>query len=1677
MNKVFRIIWSSVKEKWIVVSEKASAKGCPIFTVGALSFGALLATLSPAYALDPGALPTGGQITAGQATIATSGTQMTINQASRQLIADWSTFNIGQDAGVRFNQPGTSSTALNRIADASPTRIMGSLSANGNVMLVNPSGILFGKTARVDVGGLVASSLNILDSDYLDGKYRFVNSGKAGDVINQGAISAGKGGVVALIAPKVINEGTISSVSGSVALVAGNQVSLDFRGDGLISYTVEQGAVDALAENSGLIKADGGMVVMTAKAADLLTQSVVNNTGVIEAKSLQQQGGRIILDADDGQTTVSGTLDASSTDSKGGTVIATGTRVLVADDAHLNASGATGGGEVLVGGDWQGSGDLPHASAVVMSNTAVIDASATVQGDGGKVVLWSDDYTGFYGTIKATGGVLSGDGGHVETSSKNNLQAFGGVNTDAPNGQVGNWLLDPYNVSITTSSSGGSFVGTNPFVWTPTATSSKVSNATILSNLGTANVTISTGTVGDGGGDPGNITIDAPIAYTSSTARTLTLNALGTISGTGNLGSSTGALSLVFNVGSGSGTYSGLIAGAGTVTKQGAGTLTLSNTASTYTGKTFIQAGTLAVMKLANRSSTSSLGAPTTTANGTIDIGSGSTSATLQFVGTAISSTNRAINLAGTTGGATLDASGTATLTISGGLSSTVAGAKTLTITGSNTGTNILSGVIANGSGTTSLIKAGAGTWRLSATTSTYTGTTSIQEGVLSVMSLANGGSSSSLGSASSAIAIGSGTTSATLSYVGTSARSTNRVIDMAGTTGGATLDASGTAAITFAGNVTASGAGAKTLTLTGTYNGTNTVSGVIMDSSGGATSLIKAGTAYWTLSGNNTFTGGTSIITGGRLTLGSGLALQYSTLTPPSTSSWFTFGTQTAATIGGLNGSNGLALTNASSTSVALTVGGGNTTSSYSGVLSGGGSLTKTGSGTLTLSGGNSYTGATTIDGGTLEVGGSGTLAGGSYAGAITLSNSASFVYGSSANQTLSGLISGTGSLTMSGSGTLTLSNPSSNNSYTGPTTINSGTLALGVSGQIDNNTSVIINGGTFAVGSYQESVGYLTLSAGSITGNAGTGWLKTNSASFIVNNASDVSISANLDTSSSSYGLTKSGTGKLTLSGSNLYKGVTTIDEGTLQLGAAGVGTNTPLGTADGATTVSAGAVLDLNGFTLSTAEALTLNGSGILGNGALINSSSTGAGYSGAITLGSASSIVSTVGAITLSNTVDGAYDLAVNGSGAVTFSAAIGSGTALNSFTSDASTPLYINGGSVRTSNDQTYAGSTTFGTATTLTSTGNGNITATGTVTATAGKVTFVAGSGDVTFDTITNNFSTVEVTSAGAVRIVDSNAMTVSGISSSGTVDISTRTGDLTLSGNISTSDTSDLAVVLNSGSSSSAGTASGGNIIFSGTPTISTGTNGRVTLFTGSVSGGSAYLVTLAGGNGSGHFRYGSDETYAGYTAALGSGTYVIYREQPTITVTADNQSVTYGTAPTLTYTVGGDLKNGDLPTLALSGITYTVGGLTSTSGNYTAGSHSITPSGGTSGGKTQLGYSISSYTAGTLTVGQLALTGTSIGNVSKTYGDVVTVGTVTFGNVKSSGSSTDNVVATASLVSASYSTSNNLKAGSYTQTVGSITGTDSANYTFSAYTTTSANYTVGQLALTGTSDRKSVV
>ena len=283
----------------------------------------LAASLALATAAQAQALPTGGSVAAGGATITTGPGAMTINQSTQNLAINWHSFSIGAGGSVVFVQPNSTSVALNRVLGPDASAIFGSLTANGQVFLINPNGVLFAQGSQVNVGGLVASTLGMTDADFMAGDYRFTGDG-GGSVLNQGTIIA-NGGYVALLGGHVSNEGLIQANLGSIALASGEAITLDVAGDGLLNVVVDRGAANALVQNGGMLQADGGRVLMTAQGAGELLRTVVNNTGVIQARTIGERNGVIFLlgDMSSGVLNMGGVLDASAPDGGDGGFIET----------------------------------------------------------------------------------------------------------------------------------------------------------------------------------------------------------------------------------------------------------------------------------------------------------------------------------------------------------------------------------------------------------------------------------------------------------------------------------------------------------------------------------------------------------------------------------------------------------------------------------------------------------------------------------------------------------------------------------------------------------------------------------------------------------------------------------------------------------------------------------------------------------------------------------------------------------------------------------------------------------------------------------------------------------------------------------------------------------------------------------------------------------------------------------------------------------------------------------------------------------------------------------------------------------------------------------------------------------------------------------------------------------
>lgn len=435
----------------------------------ALQTTTLLVLSCPAWAQPaPNAMPVGGSVVAGSAAITQSPNTTTINQASQRAAINWQSFNVGSQHQVTFAQPSTSAVALNRVTGPDPSQIAGKISANGQVVLINQAGVTFYKGAQVNAQGLIVSTADVTNANFMAGKMAFNKAGNPNaSVVNQGTITVKQAGLAALVAPSVANSGVINAQLGHVVLAGAKTATLDMYGDGLLSLDVSNQVtqapvgpggktVTALVTNTGTINAAGGTVQLTAAAADGVLQTLVQAGGKVSANTVGTQAGTVTVDGLGGSVTVTGLLRAAGTaaGTTGGQIAVNATgNVTLASTARVNASGAAGGGTVAIGTTLQRAIGGPQtkstmtAANVLMQKGAKVTANANKAGNGGRVTVLSAGTTTMNGAISAKGGTQSGNGGFVEVSGQD-LALSGSVNVLALNGTRGTILLDPTDLAI-----------------------------------------------------------------------------------------------------------------------------------------------------------------------------------------------------------------------------------------------------------------------------------------------------------------------------------------------------------------------------------------------------------------------------------------------------------------------------------------------------------------------------------------------------------------------------------------------------------------------------------------------------------------------------------------------------------------------------------------------------------------------------------------------------------------------------------------------------------------------------------------------------------------------------------------------------------------------------------------------------------------------------------------------------------------------------------------------------------------------------------------------------------------------------------------------------------------------------------------------------------------------------
>ncbi|WP_332611753.1 two-partner secretion domain-containing protein [Achromobacter sp. ESBL13] len=344
MNKTFALVWSASRGGWVAVSEGARRRGKSPGALRRIAVGAaLMGVVGVIHAQD---FPKDGVVKLGAVDITMDADKKTmrVNQKTDKLIIDWQRFDVGSDKHLIFNQPGRESVVLNKVLSKLYSDIRGEISANGSVFLINPNGVVFGQSSRVNVGSLLASTKPVSHDDFLGGgPMQLIGIGNAA-ITHLGSIVAHGGGSVILVADSITSYGSIQADMGSVALASGKTITLSLAGNSLIDLQVEGATLDPLIESTGLLRAHGGQVLLKGPAKDAMSSLVVNNLGVIEANSLDGKTGRIVLDGGDfGRVMVAGRLTATGGDTMaGGTVSIAGKSPALDAFVDIDTRGAPG---------------------------------------------------------------------------------------------------------------------------------------------------------------------------------------------------------------------------------------------------------------------------------------------------------------------------------------------------------------------------------------------------------------------------------------------------------------------------------------------------------------------------------------------------------------------------------------------------------------------------------------------------------------------------------------------------------------------------------------------------------------------------------------------------------------------------------------------------------------------------------------------------------------------------------------------------------------------------------------------------------------------------------------------------------------------------------------------------------------------------------------------------------------------------------------------------------------------------------------------------------------------------------------------------------------------------------------------------------------------------------------
>jgi filamentous hemagglutinin family protein len=413
------------------------------------------------------ARPGGAQVVAGQASIGGNSTTTLITQQSQNAVINWNSYNIGSAQTVQYAQPNARSFTLNRVISAQPSQIAGHIIANGQIAIINQSGVVFYRGATVDASGVIVSASGITNQDFMAGRLVFSQAPTPGaSISNAGNITVAQAGLAALVAPQVANSGVISAQLGRVVLGGAATFALDMNGDGLVALNVTgqvtqvqigNQTVPALVTNIGTILAPGGTVVLTARAADGLLQKIVAAGGTIAAPTVGGQTGRVLVSGIGGDVEIDGTVSATGTaaGSTGGQVeVNSDHNVTIASGAVVDTSGDAGGGVVAigtaaahaVGGDHVAS--TLNARSVTIAAGARVRADAVTHGHGGTIAVVGSVSLTQQGALSARGGALGGNGGVIALNTPGTLVLGGSADAGATKGLAGTLRAESKDVFL-----------------------------------------------------------------------------------------------------------------------------------------------------------------------------------------------------------------------------------------------------------------------------------------------------------------------------------------------------------------------------------------------------------------------------------------------------------------------------------------------------------------------------------------------------------------------------------------------------------------------------------------------------------------------------------------------------------------------------------------------------------------------------------------------------------------------------------------------------------------------------------------------------------------------------------------------------------------------------------------------------------------------------------------------------------------------------------------------------------------------------------------------------------------------------------------------------------------------------------------------------------------------------